>query len=118
MTIAERGRGAGQWLDARVVKGKLVISIGVDVLAFAAQQHFDEEHFQSTGGEANQADYHVVDPKTFAGDVCRELLREAEDGTNRLHRMFDPAFVAAMERGSEGIAERETEAPVKGDSNG
>lgn len=106
MTIVQSGRGKAQWLKAEVKGGKLVISIGVDVLAFAAQRHYDEEAFNATEGQMKASEFRVVDAAALAKEVVRELEREAEDGTTRLHLMFDTAFTKVLEQGGEGIEER------------
>ena len=37
--------------------------------------------------------------------MLRELQREEEDGTTPVHRLLDRVGVAALEQGSEGIAD-------------
>lgn len=107
MTIVKSGRGKDQWLKVEVVNGnKLVISIGVDVLAFAANAHFDEEHLNATEGRENQADWVVTYPAGFAEDVCAELLREDEAGEHMLGRLLDEAFDLAANRGSLHMGDR------------
>lgn len=106
MTIVKSGRGAAQWLKAEVVKGKLVISVGVDVLAFAAQRHMDEQHFEATEGRENQADDVITDPVGFAVDVCRELMREDDVGGHLIGKVLDDAFDAAIHRGSTALSDR------------
>lgn len=92
MTIAKIGRGKEQWLKTEVKDGRLVISVGVDVLAFAAQQFYDEEAFHASEGQEDESDFRIVAPADFAKSVVRALDREAEDGTTPVHLMFDEAF--------------------------
>ncbi len=46
----------------------------------------------------------VWDQQRFARDVFAALSEEEEDGTNRVHRMFDEAFKEALEQGADGIS--------------
>lgn len=109
MTIVSSGRGKAQWLKAEVKNGKLVISVGVDVLAFAAQRHYDEQTFNATEGQQNASDWQVADATAFAHEVVRQLEHEDETGTNRMHLMLDDAFTRALDYGDgEGLVERET----------
>lgn len=47
----------------------------------------------------------VTDAEKFAADVVRALNDEDEEGTTRVHQMFDSAFNYISENGSDGIAE-------------
>lgn len=49
--------------------------------------------------------YTVTDAATFAKGIVRYLNDEEEDGTTRIHRMFDSAMIEALEQGEEGIEE-------------
>jgi hypothetical protein len=51
--------------------------------------------------------YKVTDSRAFAADLVTELNREEEDGTTRVHRMFDGAIDEAINQGAEGIEEHE-----------
>lgn len=106
MTIAESGRDKGQWLKAEVVKGKLVVSIGVDVLAFACQMHMDGEAVEASEGRETQADMVISDPEGFARDVCLELLREDEAGNHPVGRLLDEMAMEAANRGSLYLSDR------------
>lgn len=92
MTIAKSGRGKAQGLKTEVKNGRLVISVGVDVLAFVAQRFYDEEQFQASGGQETEAEFRIVDADEFAASVLRALEKEAEDGTTPVHRLLDAAF--------------------------
>lgn len=41
----------------------------------------------------------------FAKEVVRELNSEDEEGTTAIHKMFDAAFIEAIEQGAEGVEE-------------
>lgn len=47
----------------------------------------------------------VTDCKAFAKDLLSTLNDEEEDGTTRIHRMFDEAIEHAAEYGADGIDE-------------
>lgn len=53
----------------------------------------------------------VTDARVFADAVLMALHREEEDGTTHVHRMFDAAFVEAVERGAEGVVMPSDPAP-------
>lgn len=81
-------------LQAEIIDGKIVISIGINVLAFACD----------TGHPENQAnEFSIVDKDQFAKDIMNEITREEEDGTTPLHRLFDQATLDAIDQGSLGI---------------
>lgn len=89
------GVGKDQILQTKIVDGKLVMSIGVDVLAFAQNNN-------------NQFDgFDVINAEGFAKDVLAELEREEEDGTTKVHELLDEAMEAAHANGSEHTKERE-----------
>lgn len=81
-------------LTAEIIDGKVIISIGINVLAHACE----------FGHPDNQADeFKIVDNDEFAKDILNEITREEEDGTTPLHRLFDQATSAAIDQGSLGI---------------
>jgi len=45
----------------------------------------------------------IVDVEEFAKDLVYELNNEAEDGTTRVHTMFDDAIEAAILDGAQGV---------------
>ena len=49
--------------------------------------------------------FKVTDPAEFAKEVCGALNAEKEDGSTRVHRMFDSAFNHAIDQGAEGVEE-------------
>jgi hypothetical protein len=49
----------------------------------------------------------VTDAAVFAKELVRELNAEDEDGTTRIHKMFDAAIDEAANQGAQGIAEHE-----------
>lgn len=90
-----------QQLKCEIANGVLTISIGIKSLAFAAENAEPVgDHFADDNGDLP---WRVTDSLEFAREVGRELQREAEDGTNRMHLMFDAAFIAAIENGCEGV---------------
>jgi hypothetical protein len=93
-------------LTVDVVGGRLVISIGVETLAFAAVH---SEWANPWDDAAN--DYRrmivVTDADLMAREVARALDDEQEDGTTPVHLLLDAAIIAACENGGEGFADAE-----------
>jgi hypothetical protein len=83
-----------RWLIVKIDRGELVIRMGVDSLAFAAEKGpaFDMENAPT-----------IIDKAGWARDVLTELCREEEDGTTPVHQMLDDAFRNAVEGGSLAI---------------
>lgn len=100
---------ADELLKVEVVDGRLVISIGVDALAFACDHCEFNNPFVEAEDEHDESDfkqlYKVVDPEVFAQEVVRALKREKEDGTTPVHELLDHAFADAIDDGAEGIEE-------------
>lgn len=51
--------------------------------------------------------YKIVNVDKFADDLLSELNAESEDGTTRIHKMFDGAIEEAINQGAFGIEEHE-----------
>lgn len=80
-----------------VVRGGLiVISIEIDALPLIMSGSI-------AAGTILRNPYLVTDPPTFAKEVCAVLNNESEDGTTRVHLMFDAAIEYAIEYGAEGV---------------
>jgi hypothetical protein len=92
----------GMPLRATVEGGRLVISIGVDTLAFAFENGEENNPFNEQANDFERQ-LRIADPLQFAEDVCRELNDEAEDGSTPFTRFFDSMMEAAVENGSLGI---------------
>ena len=92
--------------EVKVVNGRLVLSIGIDNLAFAAQQLYNQQAFDESEGLRDESEFRVSDKLKFAKSVAGALEREEEDGTKLYHIMFDAAFEYVLEQGEEGITER------------
>jgi len=75
-------------LKIEVVEGRLVISIGVDTLAFAITHRNESCSFS------------VNDNNEFAKDVVRELKDEEEDGATIVSDLLDEASNRAIDNGS------------------
>jgi hypothetical protein len=88
---------------AAVVRGgKIEISIDIDALPQIVSG--------SCCCDSMDGLWKVTDPAVFAKAVCHALNNEEEDGTTRVHTMFDGAFMCAIEQGAEGIEEVSEEA--------
>lgn len=81
---------ANEPLKIEVADGRLVISIGVSTLAYAAA-HSPE--FDCEDGSLLA----VKDEEQFARHTACELEREEEDGTTPVHRILDEAAGRAAE---------------------
>lgn len=95
--LRDDGRPAGLHVD--IIKGRLVISIGISALCFAATRG---PYFDDICARTSQ-DIIVTDQDAFAKEILRELRREEEDGTTLVHLMLDKAAERAVENGAEGI---------------
>jgi hypothetical protein len=84
-------------LSCEVFDGKLVISIGVDTLAWATVHECEN---RETGIPVGTK---ILDATEFARDVQREILRESEDGSSMLTNLLDKAALKAYEQGSLGV---------------
>lgn len=83
---------ADQQLKVEVEADLLKISIGVDLLCHAV-----------THGPGMMSEAEVTDRDAFVRAIVDELLRDEEDGTTPVHRMFDAAAEEAVEQGAEGV---------------
>ena len=90
--------GRDHRLDVEIVDGELRVRIGVQTLAFAAENPPD------SGLWNDGAMVSVLNADEWAKDVRSELLREQEDGTNILHLVLDAAMRAAAENGSAAVS--------------
>jgi len=95
--------GRHQPLRVDLEGGRLIISIGVETLAFAVENapgppltRYDEETRDFVHTQ-------VTDPDAFASEVRGALLAEEEDGATLLDRMLDEAAADAIGEGSEGV---------------
>lgn len=88
-------------LKVELINGKIVISIGVDALAFAVENSPD------------WYDEYKPDPKNnyeeFGKSILQYLEHEEGDGTTPIHRMFDSVALEALDQGCEGFLEVEDE---------
>jgi hypothetical protein len=102
-------KGESDPLAVSVVDGRLVISIGIETLAFAADR---SEHFYEWDDLRNDfvQEWKVIEPKEFAQDVARALQDEGEDGSTDFTRLLDKCFLQAIEDGSLGVANRDDSA--------
>ena len=96
--------------DARLrcrLKGQqLVISIGIDVLAWAAAHSPDVERlyvWDDATGDYDESRFKVTDTAVFAKEIVHALTDEAEDGSSRLTKLIDEAVMAAIEDGCDGV---------------
>lgn len=81
--------------EAVIRDGQIVISIDVDALPMIVSG--------SCATYSLRGLWKVTDAEAFAKDVCMSLNAESENGTTRVHKMFDGAFDHAIDKGAEGI---------------
>jgi hypothetical protein len=87
-------------LSCRIEDGKLIIQVGVDTLAFAA------ENIPKLITEGGEPSVKIIDSRIFARDVLIELERDdASSSPSLLERMLDEAIFAACENGSMGVVD-------------
>ncbi len=98
-------------LRVSVHRGVLTIEIGISTLGFAAihsEYGYDLLGFPERTGRPDER-FEIRNAQGFAADIKRELLREAEDGSSLLTKLFDDAARNAIEDGSEWFIDREDE---------
>lgn len=86
--------------EAKVIGGKLVISLRIGTLAHAAR---NSEHFFNCAESG--APIKITDETVFATSVAHALNREEEDGSTPITRMLDEATEWVSEQGEDGLEE-------------
>lgn len=86
--------------EAKVIDGKLVISLRISTLAHAARH---SEHFFQCAETGTPLK--ITDEALFARSVANALNREEEDGSTPITRMLDKATEWVSEQGEDGIEE-------------
>lgn len=96
---------ADQSLKVEVQGRCLVISIGVETLAFAFRHSPNGDRIRRVGDDTyDESRLNIIDPDVFARDVQNALLREQEDGATPIGDVLDQACLNAFEDGSLGVA--------------
>lgn len=80
---------------AELRDGQIVVSVDVEALPIILSG--------ACASDALADLYKVSDAAAFAVAVVDALNEEAEDGTTRVHAMFDSAFDQAIEHGAQGV---------------
>ncbi len=106
MTKQRKGRYYGQALTAEIVDGRLVIAIGVQVLAHATALADWANSFDEAADDYIRT-FAIEDAPQFAKDVVSAMLSEREDGSTPLSDFLDKMAQAAIEDGSLGLHEDE-----------
>lgn len=88
-------------LKVELINGKILISIGVDALAFAIENSPDWDIYYSPDPLNNY--------KEFGESILQYLEHEEEDGTTPVHRLFDTVALEALDQGAEGFIEVEND---------
>lgn len=84
---------------AVIEDGAIVIRVSLDALPMVVEGSW------AAGGMDTR--YKVTNAQEFAADLLRTLNDEDENGTTRIHRMFDSAIDTAIGNGAFGIEEHE-----------
>lgn len=88
---------SNQPLEVRVENNRLEISIGIDTLAFAAE---DNDSWHEWDGKQFVPIWKVVDNKGWAKDVAHEMQKDQEDGSSPLTNFLDKMFEKTIDQGS------------------
>lgn len=96
----------GRPLGVAVRDGRLMIQIGIDVLAYAIAYSDWANPFDEARNDYIRT-FAIVDPEQFAKDVQHAMLREREDGSTPLSDFIDQAAQDAISDGSLGLHEDE-----------
>jgi hypothetical protein len=92
----------GQPLSVEVKNGRLVISIGTDVLAHAVRYSDWANPYDENANDYIRT-FEVTNTEQFAQDVMRAMLREREDGSTPLSDFLDKSSESAVDDGSEAV---------------
>lgn len=87
-----------------VKNGRLVISIGVETLAFSAENSNFFNPFIDTQNAFVRL-WKITNAHDFAHDVKHALCEEAEDGSTLLTRLLDKGIKQAVDDGSTAVEE-------------
>jgi hypothetical protein len=85
--------------QAVIENGSIVIRVSLDALPTVVEGAW------ASGGMDTR--YKITNAQEFAAELVTELNRESEDGTTRIHLMFDRAIQEAIDQGAFGIEEHE-----------
>lgn len=89
----------GKPLSVTVKDGRLLIEIGVDVLAHAVS-YSDWANPWNEDAHDNIREFAIIDAEEFARDVKHAMQAEREDGSTPLSDFLDAMTQAAVEDGS------------------
>ncbi len=99
-------QNADEPLSVEVIENQLVMRIGLDTLAHAAEHCPKFYDYKRHAGPLECGPYAKVDNKPeLAHDVCRAMQKEREDGSSTLTDFLDAVIVEAAEQGSLGFAD-------------
>jgi len=87
-------------LRCEVSDGRLEMTIGINVLRFAAENC---ERFYDGPRDTRAPYIKVTDADEFAKEICREIEKESETGITLLNAMIDKAIYEAVGNGCFGV---------------
>jgi hypothetical protein len=96
-----------QPLRVEVIDGRLVVSIGVDTLAWAEGERQKGLAFNASEGRATEPAARITDVDEWAKDISRAIQRESEDGSTPLSDLLDDAAQHALDAGSIAVEHAE-----------
>lgn len=89
-------------LEVKVKNGRLVISIGIQTLAFVAVNNSAEDNHRGL-----DPTFLVSNPLKLAKDVAEEIEDASCEGDTHLHKLIGDAIIKAHEGGCTGIVTTE-----------
>ncbi len=101
---ARKGKYSGHGLSVTVANGRLVIEIGIHVLAHAVSYAEWANPYDESRDDYVRT-FAITDPEQFAKDVRHAMLHEEEDGSTPLSVFIDKASSDAVDDGSLGLDE-------------
>lgn len=97
-----------QPLSCKIEQNEVVIRIGIDTLAEAAEYETREPFWPYDDNTGNWYQrWKIVDRGEWARDIVHHLNDEAEDGSSLLTDLLDKASDIALDYGSLGVEEFE-----------
>ena len=90
-------------LRCEIRNNQLIIRLGLNTLAFAAENPFGDSLFADGSTVDDGSTITVVDKRAWAEEVLRALENEDEQGTAPVHTLLDQAMRSAIDDGAVGV---------------
>lgn len=85
--------------QAMIEDGHIVVRVAIGALPTVLEGAWAAGYFPSR--------WKVTDEAKLADGIVEQLNAESEDGSTRIHKMFDAAILEAIDQGVDGIEEHE-----------